>query len=173
MTWLLGPGDRPTSSSLSSKSRQQPFTPRLPAAVLNNPLVVGLGLGSLGITLSITIITTMHRWPAWLLMPSMVVAVVAMAATAVGASIVVAMMMQPVIESRDDLNWSETPLTALGISLSLQRQCQGLGFWTCESVGRAVEAGTFPWKDFEYDERQQIHSTIIHWQGRQSRSDTN
>lgn len=173
MTWLLGPADRPTSSNIPAKNRHLPIAPRLPTVVLNNPFVLGLMLAGTGVALSVTIITTMHRWPAWTLMPSMIIAVVAMAATAIGSSILVAMMMQPMIESRDNLNWSETPLTTLGISLHLQRQCQHLGFWTCESVGRAVEAGTFPWTDLSLDERRQLHGSILHWQGLQRHSDGN
>ncbi|MFW6075439.1 MAG: hypothetical protein ACOC9Y_07580 [Chloroflexota bacterium] len=171
MTWLPGPADRPSTWNIPSRLRQQPFNPRLPAAIPDNPLILGLAMGSLGIVLSVTIVTTMHRWPAWMLMPSMAIAVVAMAATAVGSSIVVAAMMQPVIASRENLNWSETPLSVLGISLQLQKQCQGLGYWTCESVGRAVESGTFPWTEFGFDERRQLHGSISHWQGSQEYGD--
>ena len=163
MTWFPGSGSYPSRPKLSSSVRHQPFTPSVPNFVLERPILMGLALSVIGISLSLLIIRTMHRWPLWMLVPSMGIAVIAMTATVIGLVVLVVVLMQPLIESKDDLGWDDEPLASMGIPLSLQRKCEALGYWTCEALSEAVDKGIFPWTDLTYDERQQVHRAIEFW----------
>jgi hypothetical protein len=163
LTWFPGSGGYATRPRVDGSSRHEPFTPGVPDFVLERPLLGGLVLSGLGIVTSLLIIKTMHRWPLWMLVPSMGVAVLAMTATVVGLVILVVLLMQPLIEGKDDLGWDAEPLASMGIPLSLQRKCEALGYWTCEALSDAIAKGLFPWTDLDYDERQQIHRAIEFW----------
>ena len=126
-------------------------------------MLMGFVLSAIGISLSLLIIKTMHRWPLWMLVPSMGIAVLAMAATVIGLVILVVVLLQPLIEGKDDLGWDDEPLASMGIPLTLQRKCEALGYWTCEALSDAVNKGIFPWTDLTYDERQQVHRAIEFW----------
>ena len=135
---------------------------------MERPLVLALLLAATGSATSYLLITTMHRWPAWTIFPSMLIAVLAMAATATGAGLLVVLMLQPIIELKDDLGWDEEPLASMGLPHSLQRKCEQLGYWTCESAVAAMEKGTFPWTELEYDERMQVERAMNYWKATQA-----
>lgn len=162
MTWFPGPGWHSRRSKLSREARHQPFTPRLPALLLKHPAILGLVLATAGVGLSIALITTMHRWPNWLLLPSMFLAVVSMGATAVGFSLLAVLGLQPLIESKE-ATWGDEPLRNMGMSSALRHKCEGLGYWTCESLSEAVEKSLFPWRSLEYDERLQVDRAVQRW----------
>ena len=163
MTWLPGSGGYLGRSRLNGPARHEPFTPGIPEFVLGRPVIAGTLLSVIGIGSSLFIIKTMHNWPTWMLVPSMGLAVVAMTATAVGLVTLVVLLMQPLIEGKDDLGWDDEPLASMGIPLSLQRKCEALGYWTCESLSDAIAKGLFPWTDLDYDERQQVHRAVEFW----------
>ena len=163
LTWFPGSGGYPNRPKLSGSVRNEPFTPGIPGYVLGRPVLTGLALSAAGIGMSYLIIKTMHRWPLWMLVPSMGLAVLAMTATVIGLVILVVLLMQPLIEGKDDLGWEDEPLASMGIPLSLQRRCEALGYWTCEALADAVDKGIFPWTDLSYDERQQVHRAIEFW----------
>ncbi len=163
MTWLPGSGGSPGRSKLNSSVRYEPFTPTVPDFILERPAIAGALLATAGISASLLIIQTMHRWPLWLLIPSMGFAVLAMTATVIGLVILIVLLLQPLIEGKDDLGWDAEPLASMGIPLSLQRKVEGLGYWTCEALSDAITKGLFPWNDLSYDERQQVHRAIEFW----------
>jgi hypothetical protein len=163
LTWFPGSGGYSNRPQLSGDVRHAPFTPSIPEFVLERPLILGSLLSATGISLSLLIVKTMHRWPAWMLVPSMGIAVLAMTTTVIGAVILVVLLLQPLIEGQDDLGWDDEPLASMGIPLSLQRRCEVLGYWTCEALSKATDKGLFPWSDLNYDERQQLHRAIEFW----------
>jgi hypothetical protein len=59
--------------------------------------------------------------------------------------------------------WNAEPTSATGIPLALQRKCEQLGFWTAEDLARAIDRGSFPWRDLAYDERMQIERAVHRW----------
>jgi hypothetical protein len=163
LTWFPGSGGQSSKPSLSHSARHEPFTPHIPRFIIERPAVLGAILASFGIGSSVLIIQTMHRWPVWMIFPSMALAVLAMAATVVGLVILVVLALQPLIEAKQDLGWDAEPLASMGIPLTLQRKCEALGYWTCEALAQAIDKGLFPWNDLNYDERQQIHRAIQFW----------
>lgn len=163
MTWFPGSGGSSGRSKLNGSVRFEPFTPAVPNFILERPAIAGGLLSVAGISASLLIIQTMHRWPVWMLLPSMGFAVLAMTATVIGLVVLVVMLLQPLIEGKDDLGWDAEPLASMGIPLSLQRKVEGLGYWTCESLSEATSKGLFPWNDLDYDERQQVHRAIEFW----------
>lgn len=163
MTWFPGSGGYSTRPRADGSVRHEPFTPSVPDFVLERPLLMGLALSLVGIGTSLLIIKTMHRWPLWMLIPSMGLAVFAMTATVVGLVILVVLLMQPLLEGKEDLGWDDEPLASMGIPLTLQRKCEKLGYWTCEALSDAIDKGLFPWTDLNYDERQQVHRAIEFW----------
>ncbi len=163
MTWFPGPGGHPSQSRLSQGARHEPFSPRIPGFILERPIILGAVLATFGIGTSVVMIKTMHRWPAWMIVPSMGLAVLAMAATVIGLVILTILALQPLIEGKEDLGWDAEPLASMGIPLGLQRKCEKLGYWTCEALSEAIAKGLFPWTDLDYDERQQIHRAVQFW----------
>lgn len=163
MTWFPGSGGYPGRSKLDGSVRHEPFTPSIPDFILERPAIAGVLLSAVGISTSLLIIRTMHRWPLWMLVPSMGFAVLAITATVVGIVVLVVLLLLPLIASKDDLGWDDEPLASMGIPLSLQRKVENLGYWTCEALSEAIGKGLFPWNDLNYDERQQIHRAIEFW----------
>lgn len=143
--------------------RHAPFTPRLPRAFFERPALMASALSVTGVVLSWTIITRMDGWPAWMILPTMITAVFALAATVIGFGFLVVLGMQPVLGSRD-FDWDADPIAALGLPLALQNKCESLGFWTCESIAASIDNRRFPWTALEYDERLQVERAIAHWQ---------
>lgn len=139
----------------------------LPRALRERPLLLGLVLTVTGSALCTLIITTMARWPSWLIFPSMFVAVPALVATVIGLSMVAVLGLLPVLE-RAELGWDDAPLAVLGIPLALQRRCEQLGYWTCEALSEAIEKSIFPWRELEYDERMQVQRAVELWRGQSS-----
>lgn len=139
----------------------------LPRAVRERPLVLGLTLAVTGAGVCTLIITTMARWPSWLLFPSLFVAVPALVATVIGLSMVAVLGMTPLIE-RAELGWDDAPLAVLGIPHALQRKCEQLGYWTCEALSEAIEKSAFPWRELEYDERLQVERAVTFWRSQAS-----
>ncbi len=150
----------------------EPFTPRIPRWFRERPLILGVLLSGVGVSLSVLIVTTMHRWPLWLLFPSMFLAVIAMAATSLGLCLIVVVGLQPLISMKDDLEWDDEPLASMGIPRSLQRKCEQHGYWTCEALSKAIDKSIFPWTEFEYDERQQITRAVGFWKAVAGRSES-
>ncbi len=163
MTWFPGSGSQFSKPTLSPSARHEPFTPHIPRFILERPGILGAVLATSGIGTSVLIIKTMHRWPVWMIFPSMGIAVLAMAATVIGLVLMVVLALQPLIEAKQDLGWDAEPLASMGIPLTLQRKCEALGYWTCESLSEAIAKGLFPWTELDYDERQQIHRAIQFW----------
>jgi hypothetical protein len=139
----------------------------LPRAVRERPLVLGLVLAVTGAGLCTLIVTTMARWPSWLLVPSLFVAVPALTATAIGLAMVAVLGLLPLLE-RAELDWDDEPLAHLGIPLALQRKCEQLGYWTCEALSEAIEKSIFPWRELEYDERMQVERAVAFWRSQTS-----
>lgn len=170
MTWHPGSDGGSGRIRLDRQTRLEPFRPRIPQIALDKPVYLGLVLTSFGIAASLLIVRTMQDWPAWMLLAGIALSVLAMAATAIGAGLLVVLLMQPLIEGKRELNWFEEPLATLAISRVLQQRCQGLGFLTCEQVAIAVERGTFPWRELSLDERQQLQRAIHYWEATTNRA---
>lgn len=147
---------------LSPAARHEPFTPRLPRTVHDRPVPVAMTLAAAGIVSSWVIIVNMETWPLWMIFPTIIAAVFALAATVVGLGLLVVLTLQPVLGSRD-LKWDADPLAVLGLPLTLQRKCESLGFWTCESIVASIEKRRFPWTALEYDERVQVERAVSRW----------
>jgi hypothetical protein len=163
LAWYPGSGNHSSQTKPSRNVRHEPFTPAIPRFVLERPGVLGAVLAVSGIAASITLIKAMPGWPAWMIFPSMALAVLALAATVVGSVILVVLALQPIIAAKDDLDWDDEPLASMGIPLPLQRKCEALGYWTCEALSESIDRGLFPWNDLNYDERQQVHRAIQFW----------
>jgi hypothetical protein len=106
--------------------------------------------------------TRMSDWPAWMLFPSMMLAVVSLIMMVIGLGLLTVRMLEPVL-GLIDLDWDAEPLAQLGIPVVLQRKCESLGFWTAEDLVRAVDRGKFPWTGLEYDERMQLQRAVDRW----------
>lgn len=119
-------------------------------------------LAGIGILGSWIIISGMENWPVWTIFPVMVASVLALSSTVVGLGMLVVLGLQPIIGSRE-LNWHAEPLAVLGLPISLQKKCESLGFWTCESMLASIEKRRFPWTALEYDERMQVERALSLW----------
>lgn len=162
MPWLHG-GNSPTGfRRLSRTARHEPFTPRLPVLVHERPAIAALLLTAAGITGSWIVVTNMGDWPAWMIFPSMIISVLSIAATVVGLGLLVVLGLEPILGSRD-LKWDADPIAVLGLPLALQKKCENLGFWTCESMVASIEGNRFPWVSLEYDERMQVERALARW----------
>jgi hypothetical protein len=160
--WFQGPQHWLDHHKLSRDRRHEPFTPRLPGLFLAHPALAGLALVVLGILGNWMISTRMSDWPAWMLFPSMMLAVVSLIMMVIGLGLLTVRMLEPVL-GLIDLDWDAEPLAQLGIPVVLQRKCESLGFWTAEDLVRAVDRGKFPWTGLEYDERMQLQRAVDRW----------
>jgi hypothetical protein len=160
--WFQGPQHWLDHHKLGRERRHEPFTPSLPSVVLAHPALAGLAFTVLGILGNWMISSRMSGWPAWMLFPSMLLAVVSLVMMVIGLGLVTVRLLEPVL-GLIDLDWDAEPLAQLGIPLSLQRKCESLGFWTAEDLVRAVDRGRFPWTSLEYDERMQVQRGVDRW----------
>lgn len=126
------------------------------------PALGGSLLAVLGILGNWLIVRNLSGWPDWMLFPSLILATLALVAMVLGLGIVVVRLLEPVIATME-LDWDAEPVAALGVPPVLQRKCERLGYWTAEDVVRAVDRGTFPWTELEYDERMQIQRSAHRW----------
>lgn len=133
----------------------------------------GLLLAILGILGNWFIVRNLTSWPAWMLFPSLIIATLALVSMMLGLGIVTVRLLEPVIATME-LDWDAEPVSALGVPPVLQRKCERLGYWTAEDIVRAVDKGTFPWTELEYDERMQIQRSAHRWSAavRQERETT-
>jgi hypothetical protein len=160
--WFQGPQHWLDHHKLGRERRHEPFTPRLPGVVMAHPALAGLVLAVAGVLGNWMISTRMSDWPAWMLFPSMLLAVVSLVMMIIGLGLLTVRMLEPVLGLMD-LGWDAEPLAQLGIPLSLQRKCEALGYWTAEDLVRAVDRGRFPWTSLEYDERMQVQRGVDRW----------
>jgi hypothetical protein len=160
--WFQGPQHWLDHHKLSRDRRHEPFTPRVPGFVLAHPALFGAFMAVLGIVGNWVVASRMSGWPAWMLFPSMMLAVLSLLAMVIGLGILTVRLMEPAL-SLMDLDWDAEPLAQLGIPLALQRRCEGLGYWTAEELVRAVNKGKFPWTMVEYDERMQLQRAADRW----------
>ncbi len=171
LLWFHGPiwplGDR----RIPHQARHQPFTPRLPRAVRQRPVPVAAALAVTGVAASWVIIEKMGGWPTWTLFPAIVASVLALSATVIGAGWLSVMALQPLLGSKAH-DWDADPLAVLGLPLPLRRKCEGLGFWTCESMVESIEQGRFPWTSLEYAERMQVERALSLWKAHQGEQQT-
>lgn len=162
MHWFHGFGLRRRSTRLTREQRHEPFTPGVPAWMRDHPTLTGALLAAAGILTITLIVRNLADWPGWLLFPSMLLSVPALAAMMLGLGLVTVRLLEPALGVMD-LNWDAEPLNALGLPLPLQRKCEQLGYWAAEDVVRAIEKGSFPWMALEYDERMQIQRSTQRW----------
>lgn len=126
------------------------------------PLLMATLLTAAGAAGSWVIIMYMDSWPVWMLFPAMFASVLALGATVLGSGLLVILLLEPVLGSKS-FHWDADPIAALGLPLALQRKCEHLGFWTCESVAASIDKGRFPWTELEYDERMQVERSVSYW----------
>lgn len=162
MHWFQGPQHWLDHHKLSHDHRHEPFTPRVPEFVLSHPTPFSAVMVVAGILGNWTISSRMAGWPAWMLFPSMILAVLSLLAMVIGLGILTVRLLEPALAVMD-LNWDAEPLAELGIPLPLQRKCEALGYWTAEDLARAVDKGKFPWTTLEYDERMQVQRAAERW----------
>lgn len=162
MLWLHGPHGLFDHSRLPRERRHEPFTPRLPALLRENPTACGIALTGGGIGGTWAIVSTMPGWPEWAVIPGAILGVLCMLAMMIGLGIVVVRVLEPVLGLMD-LDWNAEPVSAMGIPFALQRKCEQLGYWTAEDLARSVERGTFPWTEIAFDERMQIERAAHLW----------
>jgi hypothetical protein len=154
--WPLG------ERKIPHQARHQPFTPRLPRIIRERPAIGAAGLAGIGIAASWMIVANMARWPTWTLFPSILVSVLALSATVIGMGLLSVLLLQPVLGTKAG-GWGADPVAVLGLPVALQRKCESLGFWTCESMLESIENGRFPWTSLEYDERMQVQRALGLW----------
>lgn len=162
MDWFHGFGLRRRAIRLTRQQRHEPFTPRVPDFVRERPALAGALLAAAGIFTLVTIIRNVAEWPGWMLFPSMLLSVPALAAMMLGLGIVTVRALEPALAMMD-LDWDAEPLAALGVPLPLQRKCEQLGFWAVDDLLQAIDRGTFPWIALEYDERMQVERAAQRW----------
>lgn len=102
------------------------------------------------------------EWPSWMLMPGAMLSIVCLVLMVIGLGLATIRALYPVLALME-LDWDAEPLAALGIPLPLQRKCERLGFWAAEDITRAIERGSFPWTELEYDERMQLERAAQRW----------
>lgn len=161
MHWPQGPLGR-LDARIPRERRHEPFTPQVPAFISDRPAVSGALMAVGGFSANWWIGTQMPGWPAWMILPGAIVAILCLFTMMIGLGLVVVRALEPVI-ARMDLDWDAEPLAALGIPLPLQRKCESLGFWSAEDLVNAVDHGTFPWTKLEYDERMQVERAAQRW----------
>ena len=143
-----------TSFTLTREQRHEPFTPRLPRFVREQPLVAGVTLAAAGATGDWVLTHYIQSWPAWTLFPAFLAAVICLATMVLGLGMATVCALEPVV-AKLATEWDDDPVAALGVPMTLQRKCEQLGFWTANETTHAVTRGTFPWTALDYDERQQ------------------
>lgn len=162
MHWFQGPQHWLDHHKLERDRRHEPFTPRVPAFILSHPALFGLALTFAGIFGNWTLSSRMAEWPAWMLFPSMLLAVLSLVMMVLGLGVLTVRLMEPAL-SLMDLDWDAEPLAHMGIPMPLQRKCESLGYWTADDLTRAVNQGKFPWVKLEYDERLQVQRATERW----------
>ena len=162
LPWFHGSNGPIGHRRLPQRARHEPFTPRLPRTFHERPALMALVLAASGIASSWVIVAKMGSWPAWMIFPSIAGAIFALSATVVGMGLLVVLGLQPILGSRD-LKWDADPLAVLGLPLAVQKKCESLGFWTCESIVASIEKRRFPWIALEYDERMQVERAVSRW----------
>jgi hypothetical protein len=160
--WFQGPQHWLDHHKLERDRRHEPFTPRVPAFILSHPALFGVVLTAGGILGNWTLSSQMADWPAWMLFPSMLLAVLSLVTMVIGLGVLTVRLLEPALGLMD-LNWDAEPLAQLGIPIQLQRKCESLGYWTAEDLVRAVDKGKFPWTSLEYDERMQVQRGAERW----------
>jgi hypothetical protein len=160
--WIHGPHGPLDHSRLPRERRHEPFTPRLPQVVMNYPSLAGAVLALGGASGTFIVAQEMATWPEWSLFPAAIAAILCMLAMVVGLGILVVRALEPVIGLMD-LNWDAEPTSAMGIPLTLQRKLEQMGYWTSEDLARAIDRGSFPWRELAYDERMQIERAVHRW----------
>lgn len=160
--WFQGPQHWLDHHQLARDRRQEPFTPSVPGFVTAHPALFGAVVAALGVAGNWVIASRMSDWPAWMLFPSMMLAVLSLLAMVIGLGILTVRLMEPALALMD-LGWDAEPLAQLGIPLALQRRCEALGYWTVEDLVRAIDKGKFPWTMIEYDERMQLQRAADRW----------
>jgi hypothetical protein len=160
--WFHGPHGLFDHSRLPRERRHEPFTPRLPQFMLAHPAIAGGMLAIGGAVGNWFVVSHLAGWPDWSLFPGAIAAIVCMLAMVIGLGILVVRGLEPVIGVMD-LDWDAAPTSAMGIPYALQRKCEQLGYWTAEDLSRAIERGSFPWRDLAYDERMQIERAVHRW----------
>lgn len=137
----------------------EPFTPRVPRLVRDHPTWSGVVLAMFGIIGDWLIVSRMARWPDWALLPSMLLATLALLAMVIGLVLVMVRSLEPVI-SRMDLNWDAEPVGALGLPVALQRKLESLGYWSADDICRAVDSGSFRWTELDLPERRLVEQAV-------------
>ncbi len=160
--WFQGPQHWLDHHKLSRDHRHEPFTPGVPGFVLSHPAMFGAVMTVVGILGNWAISSRMAAWPAWMLFPSMILAVLSMITMVIGLGILTVRLLEPALALMD-LDWDAEPLAQLGIPIVLQRKCESLGYWTAEALVRAIDKGKFPWTKLEYDERMQVQRAAERW----------
>ncbi len=162
MHWFQGPQHWLDHHKLERDRRHEPFTPRVPAFILSHPALFGVVLTVGGIFGNWMLSSQLSSWPAWMLFPSMMLAVLSLITMVLGLGILTVRLLEPALGLMD-LDWDAEPLAQLGIPIQLQRKCESLGYWTAEDLVRAVDRGKFPWTSLEYDERMQVQRGVERW----------
>lgn len=162
MDWFHGFDVRRRVTRLTDKQRHEPFTPSIPGFFRDHPTISGVALAAIGILSITTLVRNMQDWPSWMLFPSMLLSVPALAAMMLGLGIVTVRALEPALGMMD-LDWDAEPLSALGLPLPLQRKCEQLGYWAAEDLIEAIDRGRFPWVALEYDERMQVERSAHRW----------
>lgn len=170
---LNGPNGLYERWRLPRHRRHEPFSPRVPLFFVSHPALSGVLLAVLGIVGNWIIVRNLTAWPDWMLFPSLIIATLSLVAMTLGLGIVTVRLLEPVIATME-LDWDAEPVAALGVPPVLQRKCERLGYWTAEDIVRAVDKGSFPWTELEYDERMQIQRSAHRWSAvlRQEREST-
>lgn len=104
----------------------------------------------------------LQHWPSWSLFPGVAISVLCLISMVIGLGLVVIRALEPVLATME-LDWDAEPLAALAIPPTLQRKCEGLGYWAADELVQAIEKGTFPWTSIEYDERMQLERAAHRW----------
>lgn len=159
--WPLG------ERNIPQRARHQPFTPRLPRMIRERPAIGAVILAAVGIFGTWAIVANMADWPTWMIFPGIFASVLALSSTVIGMGVLSVLALQPILGSKA-LAWDADPLAVLGVPLALQRKCESLGFWTCESIVESIDKGRFPWTALEYDERMQIERALSLWKARRA-----
>lgn len=162
MQGLPGPHSRFGQKRLARAERHEPFTPRLPRLMLTRPALSAVVVALTGIAGVWFITRSLANWPRWMLFPSILLSVIALAAMIFGLGVLTVRVLEHAI-GKMGVDWDDDPIAALGVPQQLQRKCEQLGFWTATDVTDAVARGIFPWTAFDYDERMQLGRSAERW----------